>query len=450
MKKIFNVFLAFAMTVLLGGTALASVPAMAEEPAGDVPVTEETVDYTVECSDEENLATNKHNWLMPTLNSAEFTVDETAGMKFNNFIKDQQCVTYFRGGNFSEFKLSLLVNANLNIPAEGKAQWRYSEFYITFLIDRAPEDAVAEDGKPWYASKVYGSFCFGLTSGGIPISRFMYYDAFAGNCNTTGQHYQPSGYTDVNVVDGQDHWIEIEVRSYDNDGVAGQTWLAYIDGVKVAEFDRADDLYYDVDTKKDYEVKYSELSGGIGFYANSDWPGGYSPERMNNFVDIKKAKLISYDEDPNGKVVEQCQAPVFKVTSKEYMVAASYDAGDPIEIQLSDLFNYEGVDPINYEITCNGEPIGEVVNGFWAWTPTTAAAYDIDFKAIVSEDNTAVNYLTIRVVGEAPTQSADDSQEAGESGEGEQSKGCNSSIMGSGILSLTLLAGAAIVCKRRK
>ena len=136
---------------------------------------------------------------MPTLNSAEFTVDETAGMKFNNFIKDQQCVTYFRGGNFSEFKLSLLVNANLNIPAEGKAQWRYSEFYITFLIDRAPEDAVAEDGKPWYASKVYGSFCFGLTSGGLPISRFMYYDAFAGNCNTTGQHYQPSGYTDVNV-----------------------------------------------------------------------------------------------------------------------------------------------------------------------------------------------------------------------------------------------------------
>lgn len=444
MKKIFNVFFAFAMTVLLGGTALASVPAVAEEP-----VVEDTVAYTVECSDEENLATNKHNWLAPTLNSAEFTVDETEGMKFNNFIKDQQCVTYFRGGNFSEFKLSLLVNANLNIPAEGKAQWRYSEFYITFLIDRAPEDAVAEDGKPWYANKVYGSFCFGLTSGGLPISRFMYYDAFASNCNTSGQHYQPSGYTDTNVVDGKDHWIEIEVKNYDNNGVTGKKWLAYIDGVKVAEFDRDDDYYYDVDTKREYEVSYSTISGGIGMYANSDWPGGYSPTKMNNFVDIKKAKLISYDEDPNGKVVEQCQAPVFKVTSKEYMVAASYETGEPIEIQLSDLFNYEGADPINYEITCNGEPIGEVVNGFWAWTPTAAGSYDIDFKASIAEDNTAVNYLTIRVVGDVPTQSDGDGQNTEESGKGEESKGCGSMI-GSGMLSLTLLAGAVIVCKRRK
>ena len=447
MRKILSTFLAFAMFLGLTATTVTSVAA--EE------ATSETV-YTVECSDEENLATNKHNWLMPTLNSAEFTVDETEGVTFNNFIKDQQCVTYFRGGNFSEFKLSLLVNANLNIPAEGKAQWRYSEFYITFLVDRAPEDAVAEDGKPWYANKVYGSF--GLTSGGVPISRFMYYNAFASNCNSSGQNYQPDGYTDVNVVDGKDHWIEIEVKNYDNEGVTGKKWIAYIDGVKVAEFDRDDDYYYDVDTKREYEVSYSTLSGGIGMYANSDWPGGYSPERMNNFINIKKAKLVSYDEDPAGAVVGQCAAPVFKITNKEYAVAASYDAGDPIEIQLRDMFDYEGTDPVNYEITCNGEAIGEIVNGFWAWTPTTAGSYDVDFKATVSDDNKAVNYLTIRVVGDAPTQSTDEpTQSAGETestdnnGAGDaQSGGCNSSLAGSGILSLMLVAGAAFVCKRRK
>lgn len=438
-KKILSLFLAFAM---LFGVSVFTVTSVAAD---------ETV-YTVECTEEENLATNKYNWLAPTLNSAEFTVDETEGVTFNNFIKDQQCVTYFRGGNFSEFKLSLLVNANLNIPAEGKAQWRYSEFYITFLVDRAPEDAVAEDGKPWYANKVYGSFCFGLTSGGAPISRFMYYNAFASNCQMSGQNYQPDGYTDTNVVDGKDHWIEIEVKNYDNDGVTGKKWLAYIDGVKVAEFDRDDDYYYDVDTKREYEVNYSELSGGIGMYANSDWPGGYSPSKMNNFVNIKKAKLVSYDEDPNGAVVEQCTAPVFKITNKEYAVAASYDAGDPIEIQLSDLFNYEGTDTVNYEITCNGASIGEIVNGFWAWTPTASGSYDIDFKAIVAEDNNAVNYLTIRVVGEAPTQSADNGQSADENSgtDDNGSGGCGGTVMGAGILSLLFVAGVTVVAKRKR
>ena len=433
MKRLLTLALSFMLA--FGTFSLFSLTAVAETTEGTT--------YTVECSDEENLATNKHNWLFPTLNSAEFTVDETNGIKMNNFIKDQQCVTYFRGGKFGEFKLSLLVNANLNIPAEGKAQWRYSEVYITFLVDREAEDAVAEDGKPWYANKVYGSFCFGLTSGGLPISRFMYYNAFASNCQMTGQNYQPNGYTDVNVVDGKDHWIEIEVKNYDNDGVKGKKWTAYIDGVLVAEFDRDDDYYYDVDAKRDFEVNYSELTGGIGIYTNSDWPGGYSPERMNNFVEIKKAKMISYDNNPEGEVVGQCAAPVFKITNKEYAVAASYDAGDPIEIQLTDLFAYEGTDAVSYEITCNGEPIGEIVNGFWAWTPTTAGSYDVDFKATVSEDNSAVNYLTIRVEGNV----TQDSQTS--TSQPEKNGGCKGSVAGGGFMAIMLLSGVAFIRKRK-
>ena len=401
--------------------------------------------YDVECDAEHNLAINKHNWIAPTLSSAEFTVDETEGMTFNNFITNQQCVTYFRGGNFGEFKLSLLVNANLTIPPEGKAQWRYSEFYITFLIDRKPEDAVAEDGKPWYANKVYGAFCFGLTSGGAPISRFMYYNAFAGNCQASGQFYQPTGYTDTNIVDGKDHWVEIEIKNYNNDGVTGQKWVAYIDGVQVAEFDRPDDTYYDGDTDKEYYVEYSKLSGGIGMYANSDWPGGYSTDRMNNFVNIKKMKLVSYDNNSDGETVGQCPAPVFDITSKEYSVAASYEAGDPIEIPLSDLFDYEGTDPVEYTVTCNGEAIGEIKNGFWLWTPTKAGSYDIDFNAVVTEENKAVNYLTFRVTGESGGGDGDTQDPNGETG------GCGGVIIGgSGALSLLVLAGTALVVKRRK
>ncbi len=406
---------------------------------------EDSASYTVECSDEENLATNKNNWHVPTISMAEFTVDENKGMTFNNFIKDQLSATYFRGDNLSEFKLSLLVNANLTIPPENKAQWRYSEFFITFLIDRQPEDAIAEDGVPWYANKVYGSFCFGLTSGGLPISRFMYYNAFASNCQQTGQFYQTGNYTDTNIVDGNDHWVEIEIKNYDNGTETGSRWTAYIDGVKVAEFDRADDYYYDTDSRRDFEVNYSELSGGIGFYANSDWPGGYSPARMNNFLTIKKLKLVSYDENPEGTVVGQCQAPVYKVTAKEYSVAASYETGDPIEIQLTDLFDYAGTDTINYEVLCNGQAIGEIVNGFWSWTPTAAGSYDIDFKATVTDDNKAVNYLTIRVVGDAVQSSTGGNQNTGTSS---TSGGCKGAVSGVGICSALMFFGLALLKKR--
>ncbi len=376
-------------------------------------------EYEVPCTEEENLATNEYNWLQPTLSSADFSVGEN-GIKMDNFIKDQQCTTYFRGGEYGEFKLSLLVNANLNVPAENKAQWRYSEVYITFLINRNAEDAVAEDSKPWYANKVYGSFCFGLTTGGVPISRFMYYNAFASNCSMSGQFYQPSGYRDVNVVDGKDHWIEIEVKNYQTEEVSGKKWTAYIDGDLVAEFDRDDDTYYDSDAKREFEVNYSALKGGIGIYTNSDWPAGYAPSKMNNFLEIKKAKLISYDEVATGKVVGQCQPPKFEIKSKEYTVSASYDAGDPIEIQLSDLFEYEGTERVNYEITCDGEPIGSIVNGFWAWTPTKAGTYDVDFKANITEENKAVNYLTIRVTGNADTSDSSEKKEG--------KSGCGSSI----------------------
>ena len=429
MKKLLVLTVAAAM--LFGAAGYAPVGAQAEEG------------YTVECTEEENLAVNPYNWLMPTLNSSEFTVDGTNGMKFNNFIKDQQCVTYFRGGNFGEFKLSLLVNANLSVPAEGKAQWRYSEAYITFLIDRDPEDAVAEDGKPWYANKVYGSFCFGLTSGGTPISRFMYYNAFASNCQMSGQNYQPGGYRDVNVVDGKDHWIEITVRNYDENGVTGKRWTATIDGETVAEFDRDDDVYYDADTKREYEVAYSGLKGGIGIYTNSDWPSGYSPSKMNNFLEIKKAKMISYDENPEGETVGQCSAPVFRISAKDFGVAPYYEAGDPVEIQLSDLFEYGGTDEVKYEITCDGQPLGEIVNGFWTWTPTKEGSYDVDFKATVSGDNEAVNYLTLRVQGNLPSESTPESV-PGDTG---TKKGCGGSVDG-GLFFLGVAAVFAL--KKRK
>ncbi|MBQ9709388.1 MAG: hypothetical protein IJV67_02060, partial [Clostridia bacterium] len=153
----------------------------------------------------------------------------------------------------------------------------------------------------------------------------------------------------------------------------------------------------------------------------------------------------SFDNNPEGEVVGQCAAPVFKVSAKDYQIAPSYDAGDPIEIQLSDLFDYEGTDELTYSVTCNGSEIGEIVNGFWVWTPTDAGSYDIDFNAIVSEDNKATNYLTVRVTGstEAPEESS-----SAVNGETEK-KGCKGAIS-VGVLPVALLFGAFLINKRKK
>ena len=75
MRKIISFLIAFLMVISISATINPTVKANAQDEP-----------YTVECSDEENLATNKWNWFFPTLNSAEFSVDETNGMKFDNFI----------------------------------------------------------------------------------------------------------------------------------------------------------------------------------------------------------------------------------------------------------------------------------------------------------------------------------------------------------------------------
>lgn len=438
MKRVISLFVIWLLAfTLVSGVTTAF--ADGEQPSEE---------YVVDVPEGYNLATNKNNWAMPTLSTAMFSVDENTGMRFEEFVVNQQCTTMFNGGRFGEFKLSMYLNANLNVPAEGKAQWRYSEFHISFLVDVAGEDMVAEDSKPWYANKVYMTLDIGLTSGGTPICTFLKYNAFAKNCSMSGQAYvgdQKSA--DLNIVDGKKHWVELEVKNYEEttDGVTekGKLCQAFIDGRLCSEARLVDDTYYDSDSKKEYDVKYSELNGSIGMYAMSDWPVGYSPSKMNNFMAIEKVKLVSYDNDANGELVGQCEAPVYKITAKDYITAAGYEVGDPIEIQLSDLFAYEGDQAdVTYTATCNGENIGTITNGFWAWTPDKAGMYDIDFKGFVTEDNQAMSYITLRVTG--GTTSTDPEPPKPEK------KGCGGGVSADTALVLVLAAATGAVLLKRK
>lgn len=401
--------------------------------------------YDVEVPEGYNLATNEWNWAQPTLGSAKFTADGT-GLRFEGMTNNNQCMTMFRGGRFGEFKLSLYVDAHLTVPQQ--AQWKYSEFFISFLVDRDVDDPnfAAEDAKPWHTNKVYMTLCFGLTSGGVPICKFMNYEAYAG----AGDKYDYCGTTadeTINIVDGNKHWVELEVKNFSDDSGTGKIMKGYIDGTEQCSYTYYDDTYTAKANNQDYEVNISEMDGSIGLWANSDWPGGYSLNKMDNYMKIEKMVLKSYDANPEGEYVGQCSEPVFRISAKDYIAAASYSIGDPVEIQLvGDMFDYAGNKPVSYEVTCDGSPIGEVTsNGFWSWTPTRQGNYDVTFKATVDEDNTATNFVTFRVgaagTGDTPSDPATPSQT-------EDKGGCSGALGTSALVSFAALAAFAVRRKR--
>ncbi len=411
--------------------------------------------YDVTIPEGGNLATNRFNWQFPTLSAAEFTFDETAGVKMENLVKDQQCTTVFNGGRFGEFKLSMYADLHFNVPtSKDYVTEFYSGAFITFLIDRDQEDILAEDSKPWYAHKVYMGLEIGFAAADTPVCRFIRYNAFAGNCSHTGQSYQGSSVqTAVNKLldENTKHWVELEVKNFVEEDGSGKEMKAYIDGELAASYKYYDDLYYDSDSKKEYDVNISERDGAIGIYAQSSWPAGYPLSRMNNYLAIEKMSIINYDNNPEGEYVPQCTEPEYDITRKEYITAASYLVGDPIEIPLADLFEYEGTREVTYEATCDGEPIGDIINGFWAWTPTKAGSYDVDIKGIVTEENSVTNYITIRVEGdEQPTSPPTSTPDGDKDDDKVEKKGCGNVMSASVLLGGVALALGFVTLKKKQ
>ena len=393
-----------------------------------------------------NLAENEYNWLKPTVSMAKVAFSD-GGIEFSNMTKDQTAATYYRGEGFGEFKMSLYIDANLNVPAEGSgADWRYSNMYITFLVNRTPENAIAEWALPWQTNRCYMSLQMGLDAYGTPLVTFVRYNAFANNCY---EYYYVGTPGATNIADGSKHLVELEVRNFSEDGDSGKLMTCTVDGVKVAEYKYYDDSYFDATTNKEYDVEISKISGSFGIYTNSDWPTGTSPSKMNNTVKIEKLQIINYDNNPAGELVEQLSEPIFEVEIKDYTTQAGYETGELIEIKLSDLFTYEGSKTLVYTVTEKGNPIGQISsNGFWSWTPSAPGTYNVDFKCEVPDSNTVTNYLTLRVAaGEQPTDAPDTSAEPdGETGKG--CGGCNSSGGAVAVLSACGMAAFVMFCRK--
>ena len=405
-------------------------------------------DYEVSMDEANNLAVNPYNWHQPTVSNAvvEFTEE---GIHMESFTANQNAVTVYAGARTGEFRLQMYVNAHLNVPSPEMADWCYSNLYITFLIDRDPQETVAESAVPWYSNDCYLSLGVGLDSGGKPRCQFLSYNAFSNNCSTYDYVGKSS---DINIADGQKHWIEIDCRNFETETDSGKKLTAYIDGVEAASYTYYDDIYYDAMTRQEYEVNISKITGCIGIYATSDWPAGISASRMDNYIDIEKLQVIAYDNSEEGEYFPQLTEPEYEIKAIDYVTQAKYDVGELIEIKLTDLFQYEGTKEVTYTVTADGAPIGAISNGFWAWTPETAGNYDVTFEAVVEEDNAAVNYLTLRVKGDGdeanPPEEGGENEPDGNSG---KENGCGSSMgIGCSLSSVLLLSVAAAVMRKKQ
>ena len=226
----------------------------------------------------------------------------------------------------------------------------------------------------------------------------------------------------------------------------GQEMFSYslLDGNRVTQSADGEKMY----------VNFTALDGYIGFWPSSDFPVGADIDTTDCYVEISKMKIVDLETD---NAFNKVDAPEFEIEVLDWSPNASYETGEDIEVKLSNLFSYEGEESLTYEVTCNGDALGTVRNGFWVWNPTEAVSYDVNITAKAG-DKTATAYVTIRTIAvkaptdsnptsDADTNSAADTTTSESSSRASEGSGC-SGIVGGGLFLLPV--AVALVAFKKK
>ena len=433
--KRFKLFVLSVLCVMLAATCF-SFTAMASDEAPA---------YDVEVAAENNLATNKHDWAVDKVGTATTTFSET-GMRFENFNIGGSPFAVYQTNKANEFKFSMYAKLNLTRPSEFGYDYNfdYSNLYISFCINTDTVSPV--HACPWSGNKAYFSLCFENLQG-HPKTLFYLNEGFVGS----GADRQIVIDTDTcNWNDGNYHWFELVVtnttREEEYRGTmqtfTGKLMQFYFDGELGLEYFQRDQKVYSNYLKDYVDYPFSNTSGYVGFWPTSDFPVGADTDTTNCYVDIAKVQMTSLDNGNTTPFV-QCAAPEYDIEVKNFSPAASYEAGETIEIKLSELFSYEGEEELVYNPVCNGEKIGDIKNGYWVFTPEEAGTYLVDIN-VAAGSKTEVSYLTIRVeeaiVPVIPGTSSSNTEE-------QPSGGCGGAI-GTSAIGLALLAIGAVLKRR--
>lgn len=442
MKKIMKIG-----TVLLAA-ALMFVISLTVSPSTLQGVTAEEGSYDVAVEDNENLAMNKYDWATDSVGSAATEFSE-GGMLLKNFNKGGSAYALYNTNSLNEFKFSMYANLNLTWPsAKGydSYDFNYSNLYISFLIDT--DTPVPSNTCPWNGNKAYVSLCFEERYDDATGTENDIVSLYINECwNRRGdERYSVASTREVNFNDGAYHWYELEVTNYSETVTAangkpvtktgkrinfmfdGETKLTHtlLDGNRVTKSADGEKMY----------VNFTALDGYLGFWPSSDFPVGADIDSTDCFVQISKLKIMNLADN---KAYTQCPAPEFEIELSDWSPNAKYETGEDIEIKLANLFNYEGDETLFYSVSCNGQSIGAIKNGFWVWTPEEAGTYDVHIVATEGEKSKTA-YVTIRTYTSDTKPVTPDTPPA-------QGGGKCSGSLGAGQFVLLMAAALGIVVK---
>lgn len=446
MRKIKLVF-ALLISVLVISTCFTTL-AFAEE---------NDTTYIKEVAEENNLATNKYDWITDNVATGLAEINETDGITFENFNLGSSVYALYQTHKFNEFKFSMYANLNLTRPTEcgyENYNFDYSNLYISFQI--TGETPIASTTCPWNGNKANFSICFENLQG---YSKTVLYlnESFVGN-GANRQIVAES--SNIQWNDGEYHWYEFE---FTNDtveeeyrgnvrNVTGKRFKFYFDGELALEYFQRDVDIMTITTNDRVDYSFSNNSGFVGFWPSSDFPVGANTADTNCFVNIKTVEITSLDNG-NQTPFTKCETPDFPLESLTFSTEASYETELDIEVKLDKLFSYEGDETIEYSATCNNETIGQFRNGYWVWLPTEAGEYVVKIVATVG-DKTATNYLILNVeaaqVPNVPTTSESEQiSQTNKESEGKK-KGCSGSIGGMSVFSILALAGVMVARGKKR
>lgn len=432
--------------------------------ASDVEVVANADAYEVELSGNENLAMSKYDWTTDKVGSAETTFSEN-GMMMKNFNKGGSAYALYNTNRLDEFKFSMYANLNLTWPsAKGydNYDFNYSNLYISFLIDA--DSPVPANTCPWNGNKAYMSLCFEERYDDATQTENDIVSLYMNECwNRRGDvRYSVAEARDVDFNDGQYHWYELEVKNFSETTIGangkevrktGKKITFLFDGQEVFTYSLLDGnrVTQSADGEKMY-VNFTALDGYIGFWPSSDFPVGADIDTTDCYVEISKMKVVDLD---TGSAFTKVDAPEFDIEVLDWSPNASYETGEDIEVKLANLFSYEGEESLTYEVTCNGDAIGTVRNGFWVWNPIDAGTYDVNITAKAG-NKAATAYVTFRTVaakaptGTTPTPDTDsntDTTTSESSSQTSQSSGCGG-VVGGGLFLLPV--AVALVALKKK
>ena len=406
-------------------------------------------DYDEIYDDTYNLASNKYNFAY----DEALVSMEASGLSLNNIVSGIGNGFSITNGKVNEFDWAFKFNLSLysNWDATGKPDdvtdlYDYSMLKFGFMMDSGTVPTGAQSS---FKNMYYG-FAIGKDYRAIPGSYedrscFLSFARYKGFSDSTGLDSYVNYKFGYNLVDGNDHWIVLKVRNVDDENGQGVSMELWLDGRREITLTDYNKKVEDKGVTYDWDVY--ERAGYLCMWTGSN---NTEPKAQSSTCLFKEMYVVSYDEDPEGKYMEQAQKPDYRIERNyDFRAEDVYYTGETVRINLINAFVYEGDSALSFTVVNNEtkEAVGAVVNGQWVYAATKEEFFKIKITANTDDGKTQFNIVDINIEEEA---SGNSSSGSSETTSAPVEAGCGSSISAFGTAALFLLSAAGAVILKKK